>query len=181
MTSVPSPNPLPGEFSSAIIAASGARIDLGQGEREPIGQALRAGRDARAPVRPDVDVDEPAPEPGRGPQVAGEDRHGATEEVLLDPGQVHEVRGMDRDRCDVVLGEAGPERRQLGRRQQSAAPRGRVVDEDLDRAGADLVGAIDGLDHAVAEREVGAKASAIGKHSRHRTTCGGRARRGLAR
>ena len=71
---MPSPNPLPAEFSRTIIAASGRVVDLGQGEREPVGQALRAGRDARAPVRPDVDVDEPAPEPGRGPQVAGEDR-----------------------------------------------------------------------------------------------------------
>jgi hypothetical protein len=84
---------------------------------------------------------------------------------------------MHRDRSDVVLSEAGPEGRQLDWRLLAAAPGRRVVYEDLDRVRPDLVSAIGGLDHAVPEREVGAKASAVGKHARHRTTRGGRARR----
>ena len=169
-TSTPSPNPLPGEFSSTTIAASGPSSTSASDERQAIGQPFRAGRHAGPAVRSDVDVDEPTGEARRRTQVAGEDRHGAAEEVLLGAGQVDQVGGVDGDRPDVVLRQARAERRQLRRRLLATAPRRRVVDEDLERSGADLVGAVDGLDHAVAERQVGAEPSAIGKHPRHRTT-----------
>ena len=77
---------------------------------------------------------------------------------------------MDGDRPDAELGESGAEGRPLGRRFLAASPGGRVVGEDLERPGTDLVGAIDRLDHAAAQREVGAEASSVGKHPRHGTT-----------
>ncbi len=164
------PEPAAGRVLEHDHRRVGPVIDLGQRERQAIGQAFRAGRDPGPAVRSDMDVDEPTGEARRRTQVAGEDSHGATEEVLLGPGQVDQVRGVDGDRPDVVLRQAGTERRQLRRGVLATAPRRRVVDEDLERSGADLVGAVDSLDHAVAERKVGAKPSAIGKHPRHRTT-----------
>ena len=172
---------------------------LGDVRPEPEPAARRVLEDDHRRVRPVVDLGErparspsarravpaatPAPrcdptwtltnrpaKPGRRSQVAGEDGHRAAEEVLLRSGQVDQVRGVDGDRPDVELGQAGAERGRLGRWLRATAPGGRVVDEDLERAGADLVGAVDGLDHAVAERQVGAEASSVGKHPRHRTT-----------
>ena len=106
----------------------------------------------------------------RRAQVMGEDRHRAPEERLLGAGEVDQVRGMDRDRPDVVLDEARAERRQLRGGSVASTPGRRVVGEDLERVGADLVGSVDRLDHAAAEREVGAEPSTSGKHPRHRTT-----------
>ena len=87
----------------------------------PVPPSTSASASASPSARRSVPAATPAPrcdpmwtltnrpaEPGRRPQVAGEDRHGATEEVLLDPGEVHEVRGMDRDRRDVVAPRGGP-------------------------------------------------------------------------
>jgi len=77
---------------------------------------------------------------------------------------------VDRHRPDVQIPEASPEGGLLARRLRASPPRGRVVGEDLQRVGADLVGALDRLDHAAAEREVGAEASAVWEHPRHGTT-----------
>ena len=77
---------------------------------------------------------------------------------------------MDGDRPDVELDEALAEGGAFGRGRCAAPPGGRVVGEHLERAGADLVSPVDRLDHAAAEREVGAEASSIGKHPRHGTT-----------
>ena len=41
VTSVPSPNPLPAEFSSTTMGVSGPAIDLGEREPEPIREPLR--------------------------------------------------------------------------------------------------------------------------------------------
>ncbi len=142
----------------------GSAIDLGEHERKPVRQPLRPGLDAGAAVRADVDVDEPPGEPRRGSQIRREDLDRAAEEVLLGTGEVDEVGGMDRDRPDVELGQAGTERGGFGRGLGAASPGGRVVDEDLERLRPDLVRAIDRPDHAVAERQVRAEASSVGKH-----------------
>ena len=62
------------------------------------------------------------------------------------------------------------------RRLDPPAPGRRVVGEDLERVGADLVRPVDGLDHPGPEGQVRAEASSVGKHPRHRTPRNGRAR-----
>ena len=85
-------------------------------QREPVGESAGPGLDAGVTMRPDVDVDEP-PEIARGrPQVAREDLDRPLEESSSGPGEVDEVRGVDGDRPDVELGQAGPERGLLARR-----------------------------------------------------------------
>ena len=183
------------EFSSTIIGRGIAALasvpsTSASDQREAVGEPLRCPPcTPAAAMRADVDVDEARREPGRGPQVAGQDADRAREEVLLGTGQVDEVRGVDRDRigCRAPTSrsrKAGPS---AGRRR-AAPPGGRVVGEHLERVGADLVRPVDRLDHAAAERQVGAEASSVGKHPRHGTTCGApclagpvvRARAGLA-
>ena len=71
---------------------------------------------------------------------------------------------MDGDRTHPELGQAGPEGRQLRGRLGSPTPGGRVVAEDLEGVEPDLVAAVDGVDHPLAERQVGADPSAVGNH-----------------
>ena len=178
-TSTPSPKPLPAEFSRTIragaVAAAARAVDLGEDQREAVGEPLDARRHPAAAVRADVDVDEPRREPGRGPKVAGEDLDRASEEVLLGSGEVDEVRGVDRDRMDVERHEPVAEGRPFAGRRRTPAPGRRIVGEHLERRGPDLVRALDRLDHAAAQRQVGAEATSVGKHPRHGTTCGRRA------
>ena len=70
---------------------------------------------------------------------------------------------MHGDRADPERRQPLAEGRQLGRRLRPPLPGGRVVDEDLERVGADRVGALDGPDHPGAEREVRAQRPAVGK------------------
>ena len=72
--------------------------------REHPAQAVRqppdARLEARAAMRPQVDVDDPGV-PRRGdPQLVGQDRDGALEDVGIRPGEVDEVRGMDDEGSD---------------------------------------------------------------------------------
>lgn len=69
---------------------------------------------------------------------------------------------MDGDRRDVELGETRPERIEVPRRRGAALPGRRVVDEDLDRPGADLAGTFRGPPKALAERKVDPDARPIG-------------------
>ena len=110
-------------------------------------------------MRTDVDVDEPGTERWSAAQFGGEDLDGALEEDGIGAGQVDEIGGVDRDRGDVVDAEALDEGRQFDRRRRPTMPRRRVVAEDLDRVRADSVGAVDRLDHAAAEGQVGADPS----------------------
>ena len=73
---------------------------------------------------------------------------------------------MDDERRDAGGRETVAEGGELRRERGTAVPRGRVVAEHLDRGRADLGGAIGGLDHAVAEREVGADPPAVREHRR---------------
>ena len=66
---------------------------------------------------------------------------------------------MDRDGPDVVLAQALAERGQLCRGLGASSPGRRVVGEDLQRVGADLVRTVDRLDHA-GRRGAGAHRSA---------------------
>ena len=84
-------------------------------DRMPSGEALDPGRRALAPVRPDVDVDEPRPVQLGHAQLVGQDVHGPPVRLGVRAGEVDEVGGMDRERGDAVAGEPLPERRQLAR------------------------------------------------------------------
>ena len=144
-------------------------LHLGERPRHAVGEAIDARLDAGPSMRPDVHVDVACPEALSGPQLVGKDLHGALPERRLGPGQVHEVRGVDRDRFDPVRRQPAAKLGQLLRGSRSAAPGGRVVGEDLDRVRADLVRPLDGLHHPGAERKVGTEASTVRQHSRHRT------------
>ena len=170
VTLVPRPKPLPGAVLEHDHRPIGRPVDLGRHEGEPVGQSGDPGRHARPAMRADVDVHVARREPGRGAQVTGQQADRPAEEVLLGTGQVDEVRRVDGDGPDVELDQALAEGRALGRGRCAAPPGGRVVGEHLERVGADLVSPVDRLDHAAAEREVGAEASSIGKHPRHGTT-----------
>ena len=69
---------------------------------------------------------------------------------------------MDGDVVDPRCRRGAPELGERLWRLLSAAPRGRVVGEDLDRRRADLLGAIRGLEHSLTEGQVGADQSAVG-------------------
>ena len=71
---------------------------------------------------------------------------------------------MDSDRRDIVIGQPRTKGSQFSRRILAPFPGGRVIDEDLQRAGTDRVRPVDRLDHAAAERQVGTESSTIGKH-----------------
>ena len=86
-------------------------------DRMPCGEALDPGRRAIAPVRPDVDVDEPRPVQLGHAQLVDQDVHGPPVRLGVRAGEVDEVGGMDRERGDAVTREAIPERRQLQRRR----------------------------------------------------------------
>ena len=62
---------------------------------------------------------------------------------------------MHRQRADSRLFQATAELPDLYGRHRLATPRGRVVDENLDRGGADPDGPICGLEQASSELEVG--------------------------
>jgi hypothetical protein len=61
---------------------------------------------------------------------------------------------MDRDRCDRQLGEPPPEGLEAPWWLSSPAPGRGIVDEDLDRLGADDAGPIGGPQEPVTERQV---------------------------
>ena len=129
-----------------VGCGAATRIDDGTG---PPREAIDAGRRALAPVRADVDVDEPRPVQLGHAQLVGEDVHRPPVRLVVRAGEVDEVRGVDRERGDAVPGEAIPERRQLRGGRRAPAPGGGVVAEHLERGRADLGRAVGGLDHAV--------------------------------
>ena len=153
-------------------------VDLGKGQRQAFRQPARPSRDTGPAMRPDVDVDEPPEVAGRGAQLAGKQPDRSPEQVIFGAGQVDQVGGVDGDRPDVELDKAGPELGLVDRWLGTAPPRRRVVAPDLECLRPDLVRPLHGLDHARGEREVGAEASSVGKHPRHRTT-GRRPTRGV--
>ena len=135
----------------------------------PSASRCDAGRDAGAAVRAGVDVDEPGGERRAPPgaRAASTVDRPSRRTSRLGSGEVHQVRGVDRDRRDVVRDERARGRPASSRGGVGATPPGgRVVGEDLERRGADRVGALDGLDHAVGERQVGAEPAAVGEHRR---------------
>ena len=126
--------------------------------------------DRRVPVRPDVHVHDRGAVVARDGDVRGEDAERGLAEPRLGPGEVDEVGRVDRHGPDVELGEAGVELRESAGRPRAALPCGRVVDEDLDRPGADLAGPLRGASQALAEGEVDPDARRV-------TRRGGRAHR----
>ena len=148
---------------------AGLRVDRADSSLDADRHAPGPGLDALAAMRPDMDVHVSGAEARRAPQLDGEEVDRSLEEVGIGSGQVHEVRGMDGDRADVMLAQPIPEGRQLLRRLLASPPRGRVVGEDLDRVGADVVGPVDGLHHPAAQRQVGAESSTVRQHGGHRT------------
>ena len=85
-------------------------VDLGERQARARRRAARVPAATPAPrCEPTWTLTNRPEEPGRRPQVAGEDLHRAPEEVLLGPGEVDQVRGVDGDRPDVELGQASPE------------------------------------------------------------------------
>ena len=76
---------------------------------------------------------------------------------------------MDGERRDVVLGQPGTEIDELPRRIVPPPPGGGIVCKDLERGRPDGMRPFGGLDHAVAERQVGTQPAAIGKHGGHRS------------
>ena len=123
------------EDDRPVVASSAASVDLGaRAQADAVGEPLDPGLDPAPRMRPDVDVHEPAAERRRRPQLAGRAADRALEEVLIGPGEVDQVRGMDRDRRDVVAraGARGTRGSSVGG-VGTAAPGRRVVGEDLER------------------------------------------------
>src|SRR6187399_126838 len=123
-------------------------------------------------MRADVNVDVAGAKCGPGLQLVRKNLDGTLPEIGVRTGEVDEICRVDRHRGDVIRVEALAEGRQLARRRGPPAPRGGVVREDLDRVGADLVRALDCLDHPGAERYMGTEASTVRQHSAHRTMPG---------
>ena len=145
------------------------RVDRLQGAQDAVREPFDARRDAATQVRADVDVDEARPERRRLAQLVGEHVDRALERLRIRAGEVHEVRGVDRDRRDVELAQASRNAASSGggsaRRFQAVG----LSREDLHRARPDLVGAVDRLDHPGREGQVRTESSAIGEHRTHRT------------
>jgi hypothetical protein len=116
-----------------------------------------------------VDVDVADAERRGGGQLLRQQLDRLLVEARLGAGQVDQVRRVRHDGLDTGGGQPLAERGQLRRRRCAAGPRRRVVGEDLERGRADLGGPVRGLDHAGAEGQVGAEASTVGEHPRHRT------------
>src|SRR6185503_19936883 len=108
----------------------------------------------RIPVRPDVHVHDRGAVVVRGGDVRDEDAERGLAEPRLRPGEVDEIRRVNGHGPDVELGEAGFELREAAWRPRAALPGGRVVDEDLDRPGADLAGPLPGPPQPLAQGEV---------------------------
>ena len=142
--------------------------------RQAVGEPPVPAATPAAAMRADVDVDEPRREPGRARRSLGEDLDRALVEVRDRAGQVHEVRRRGSRPAGCRARSAARGRRGLVRGRRTPPPGGRVVAEDLERRGADLVRPVDGLDHSARHGQVGAEAASVGKHPRHRTTCGRR-------
>src|SRR6266550_6030607 len=117
-------------------------------------------------MRTDMDVDEARPEAGRIAQLGGQEPDRAFVELVVGPGQIDQVRGMDDYGVDPVLATPLPERVLIGCRRGAALPGSRVVAEDLEGGRADLLRPIRRLHHSVAERQVGAEASSVWEHRR---------------
>ena len=75
---------------------------------EPPREAIDRGRRTLAPVRPDVDVDEPRPVQLGHAQLVGQDVHRAPVRLGVRAGEVDEVGGVDRERRDAVARRAVP-------------------------------------------------------------------------
>ena len=120
-------------------------------------------------MRTDVHVHVSRPvELGR-PQLLGENGNGLLVERVVGSGEVDEIRGVDDQRLDPEPLEAIAERRQLRWWRGAALPRRGVVAEHLERVGPDLRRAVRGLDHAMAERQMGADPALIEGHAGDRT------------
>ncbi len=181
---VPSPSPLPAEFSrtssglaSGAVAARGGAALARRPRRQHPGDAVRDARDperhAGPLVAPDVDVDVAGAVVGGDGHLVGQEGDRLLEEVLGGAGEVHEVRRVDGDRPDAEVGHARAEGAQLGRWVGTPLPRGRVVDEDLQRIRADRMRPLDGAHHPVAEGQVGAERPAVGERRVQRRGLGG--------
>ena len=120
-------------------------------------------------MRTDVDVDEACPEHRCVTDLGREEHDRTFEEIRVRPGEVDEVRGVDDERCNSEVRETGSEGLVLGRWGSASLPGRRVVAEDLEGRRADLGGPIGRPDHPAAERQVGAEASSVGQHRRHRS------------
>jgi len=139
---------------------SGGRVER---PGDSIGDPRDAEVEAGALVAPDVDVHEAGAVSRRHRELVREELDRPGVEVVVRPAEVDEVRGVDGDRPDPELAEAGAERLEIARGLGPPFPGRRVVGEDLERLGTDRVGALDGADQPGGEGKVGAQAAAVGE------------------
>ena len=110
-----------------------------------------------------MNVDESRPKSRGVHQLVAQNLDGTVEKDLVGPRQVHQVRGVDRERPDVELGQTLAKSRCFGRWLGSPPPRGRVVAEYLQRRGADLAGAFGDLQEAASHGQMRSRPAATGQ------------------
>ncbi len=161
----PEPEPATGRVLEDQAGSRGTNGHRGQHPGDRLRDPPCPGLDAGAAMRTEVDVHERCSVRLAGPELLDErpDRH--LGEGRVGSGKVDQVRSVDRNGRDPELGDAKPEGRQLARRRHPSFPCRRVVGEDLDRVGADLVGALHRADHPGAEGHVRTQAPAGGEHA----------------
>ena len=137
-----------------------ARQHGGDARRQRLHARFRAG----PAMGPDVHVHERRTVRDAGPQVGGQDLDRLGVERRLVAREVDEIGGMDREGPDVELPEPLPEPRQLLGQRRPSTPRRRVVAEDLEGFGADLVRSLHRPDHPRAEWEMRTQPAPVGQH-----------------
>ena len=157
---------------SRCRSSSRARASAGVGPVVDLGRALDAATPSATPldarsstptsaVRPDVDVDEAGAERRGAAQLAGEEaRSMRSKNVGSGPGQV--ARGRRRGSRPARCRSAPSRSRKAGSSAGGSARRRQAVGLSVQiciAVGADLVRALDGLDHPGRQRQVGAEPS----------------------
>ena len=165
-TVVPSPMPTPDPFSTTRTT-SGC-LTAGRRRAPPQAPSAKARRPASTPVaavrarRGRSGTGHPTP---RRPAARG--RAGRSSRSRSSPAGPARLTRYGAWITSGAMPWAASRSRNAGRsrgRLGPAAPRGRVVREHLEGGRADLRRAIGGLDHAVAQRQVGPEPPTVGKH-----------------
>lgn len=131
---------------------AGVRDEL-QGREECRGRPIDCVATRMCPVSSRVDDDDTC-EPDGALRGVRERTDGLRVDVRVGGGEVHEVRRVQEDGEDVLLGEGVAEGFVVARRDRGQPPPSRVGREDLDRLASAFDGTVDGLPGPAGDRHV---------------------------